>query len=160
SADFSVDEGLAGLVFRKRAPEYAPIAEERPEFQSIKGQDIRSIYCLPILLEHQAEPFGVVSFHNTCDGGEISDRTQKSMQIAVKSLEAMLSLTPLSGRLVPKEKVFIVHGRNKAFLADLQNVLEKEGLEYVVIQSLARTGQDLLTFIEERIRDCVAGFVL
>ena len=82
------------------------------------------------------------------------------MDIAVKTLEAMLSLTPLSKWLVPKEKVFIVHGRNKAALADLEKILHDEGIEYVVIQSLARTGQDLLTFIEERIRDCVAGFVL
>jgi predicted nucleotide-binding protein len=31
---------------------------------------------------------------------------------------------------------------------------------FVVIQSLARTGQDLLTFIENSIQHCVAGFVL
>ena len=82
------------------------------------------------------------------------------MDIAVKTLEAMLSLTPLSKRLVPKEKVFIVHGRNKIVLSDLQNLLENEKIDYVVIQSLARTGQDLLTFIENRIRDRVAGFIL
>jgi predicted nucleotide-binding protein len=160
SADFSIDEGLAGLVFRKRAPEYAPLAQEHPDFQLIPGQDIRSIYCLPIILDDREEPFGVVNFHNSRAGGEIDRRNRKLIQIAVKSLEAMLSLTPLSKRLVPKEKVFIVHGRNKAVLADLENILAKEGLDYVVIQSLARTGQDLLTFIEDRIRDCVAGFVL
>ena len=160
SHDFSVNEGLAGLVFRKRAPEYVPDSDKHPEFQPVEGQDVHSIYCLPIMVDHQPEPFGVVSFHNSKAGGEINERTRQLMDIAVKILEAALSLTPLSKRLVPKEKVFIVHGRNRAVLADLQDLLEKENIECVVIQSLARTGQDLLTFIEDRIRGCVAGFIL
>jgi predicted nucleotide-binding protein len=160
SHDFSVNEGLAGLVFRKQAPEYVPDSGRHPEFQPVEGQDIHTIYCLPIMLDHRREPFGVASFHKSKAGGEIDERTRHLMDIAVKMLEAMLSLTPLSKRLVPKEKVFIVHGRNKAALADLENLLKNENIECVVIQSLARTGQDLLTFIEDRIRDCVAGFIL
>jgi hypothetical protein len=69
------------------------------------------------------------------------------MDIAAKTMEAMLSLTPLPKRLVPREKAFIVHGRNKAALADLQQILSNEKIECVVVQSLARTGQDLLEFI-------------
>ena len=76
SRDFSVDEGLAGLVFRKRAPEYVPDSDKNPEFQPVEGQDIHSIYCLPIILDQQQEPFGVVSFHNSRAGGEINDRTR------------------------------------------------------------------------------------
>lgn len=160
SADFSTNEGLAGLVFRKRAPEYVPDTSKHPEFTPVSGQDIHTIYCAPIVLEYQHDPFGVASFHNSRDGGEIEEHTRKCMAIAVQTLEAMLSLTPLSKRLVPKEKVFIVHGRNKDVLADLECILTEEKIEYVVIQSLARTGQDLLSFIEDRIRDCVAGFIL
>ena len=129
SHDFSVNEGLAGLVFRKRAPEYVPDSDKHPEFSPVEGQDVHSIYCLPIMVDHQREPFGVVSFHNSKAGGEIDERTRQLMHIAVKMLEAMLSLTPLSKRLVPKEKVFVVHGRSKVVLADLQNLLEKENIE-------------------------------
>jgi hypothetical protein len=131
SRDFSVNEGLAGLVFRKQAPEYVPDSDKHPEFQPVKGQDIYTIYCLPIMLDHRPEPFGVASFHNSKAGGEIDERTRQLMDIAVKTLEAMLSLTPLSKRLVPKEKVFIVHGRNKAALADLESLLKNENIECV-----------------------------
>jgi hypothetical protein len=62
--DFATNEGLAGLVFRKRSPEYVPDALAHPEFIPVEGQDIGSIYCSPILLDDRQEPFGVVSFHN------------------------------------------------------------------------------------------------
>jgi predicted nucleotide-binding protein len=160
SHDFSINEGIAGLVFRKRAPEYVAESDKHPEFQPVEGQDIHSMYCLPIILDYQREPFGIVSFHNSTAGGEIDEATRQRMDIAAKTMEAMLSLTPLPKRLVPREKVFIVHGRNKAALADLQQILNIEKIECVVVQSLARTGQDLLEFIEDRISDCVAGFIL
>lgn len=160
SKDFDINEGLAGLVFRKCASEYAPVAIEHPEFTKVSGQDIHCIYCLPVMLDDHRDPFGVISFHNSKAGGQFDDNKRRSMDISVKALEAMLSLTPLSKRLVPQEKVFIVHGRNDTFREELQSVLDKEDVKFVVIQSLARTGQDLLTFIEERIKDCVAGFVL
>jgi hypothetical protein len=48
--DFSVNEGLAGLVFRKRAPEFVPAATAHPEFIPTEDQDIGSIYCLPIFV--------------------------------------------------------------------------------------------------------------
>lgn len=160
SKDFDVNDGLAGLVFRKAEPEFVLDTAAHPEFQPVSGQDIHTIYCLPIMLDHQQEPFGVVSFHNSKAGGAINDCSRQYMHISVKTLEAMLSLAPLSQRLVPQEKVFIVHGRNKAALEELENLLKNEVIDYVVIQSLARTGQDLLSFIEERIKDCVAGFIL
>jgi predicted nucleotide-binding protein len=61
---------------------------------------------------------------------------------------------------VRRDRVFIVHGRNQHFRQQLENILLQEKIEPVVIQSLARTGQDLLTFLEDQIRDCIAGFVL
>jgi len=157
-SDFEVNEGLAALVFRKRSPEFTLDAKAHPDFVPIENQDIGAIYCIPILLD-DSEPFGIVSFHNPVASVKaIDEDKRKSMDIAVKVLEAMLSLAPV--RLVPEATVFIVHGRNEGFLTELQDVLKSENIEYVVVQSLARTGQDLLTFIEERIRGCVAGFVL
>lgn len=160
SADFDINEGLAGLAFRKRSPEYAPNTAAHPEFQPVPGQDIASIYCVPILLDYYPEPFGVVSFHNGVAVGQISEEKRRQMHVAVKALEAMLSVAPLSRRLVPNYKVFIVHGRNEGVRAELEVLLRRAGVGFVVIQSLARTGQDLLTFIENSIQHCVAGFVL
>jgi predicted nucleotide-binding protein len=158
-ANFSVDEGLAGLVFRKRQPEFAPIAKKHPEFIDVEGQNIGEIYCIPILLEDDDAPFGVVSFHNPVPSEKLLDADKRDlMNVAVKSLEAMLSTAPI--KLVPDERLFIVHGRDERFLQELIEILRLEKIEPVVIQTFARTGQDLLTFIENRIRSCVAGFVL
>jgi len=156
---FPVSEGLGGLAFRKREAEFAPIAENHPDFKRFEGQDIGSIYCLPILLESEQPPFGVVSFHyphNRAD--ELNDEKRALMGVAVKVLEAMLPLAPL--RLVPEEKLFIVHGRDERFRQELVKILTSEKIDPVVVQTYARTGQDLLGFIENRIRGCVAGFVL
>lgn len=155
---FSVDDGLGGLAFRKRAPEFAPDAVKHPQFQIIEGQDIATIYCVPILLSDRAEPFGVVAFHNPAGGNAISPDQQRQMDLAVKILESMLTLS--TQKLVARNRVFIVHGRNEGFRRELEEILKSEGLEPVVIQALARTGQDLLTFLEDQIRDCMAGFVL
>ena len=78
SSDFSTNEGLAGLVFRKKAPEYVPDCDKHPEFQPVKGQDIHTIYCLPILLDCRPEPFGVASFHNSKTGGELRNAPASS----------------------------------------------------------------------------------
>jgi predicted nucleotide-binding protein len=158
-ADFKVDQGLAGLVFRKRVPEFAPYADAHPDFIPIEKQDIGAIYCLPIILVTQQPPFGIVSFHNSrASTAEIGDDTRLRMRIAAKALEAVLPQAPIP--LVPQEKLFIVHGHNEMFLRELAQVLESEDVPYVVVQTFARTGQDLLGFIENRIRGCVAGFVL
>jgi predicted nucleotide-binding protein len=61
---------------------------------------------------------------------------------------------------VQQQRVFIVHGRDEMFRKELEEILRREKIEFCVIQSLARTGQDLLAFLESQIRDCVAGFVL
>lgn len=158
SVSFSCDEGLAALALRKRAPEFASAAEEHPQFVPIEGQDIGAIYCVPILLNDRSEPFGVVSFHNPVNGSSIDQDQQRRMDLSVKTLESMLALSPR--KLVPRNQVFIVHGHNESFRKELECILVNEGIEPVVIQSLARTGQDLLTFLERQIRDCVAGFVL
>ena len=162
NVEFSIYEGVAGLAFRKRAPEYAPDVSLHPEFKPGQGPgpDIHSLYCLPIRLDRRDQPFGVVSCHNPESLGEINPDQRLSIQIAVKTLEALLSLTPLAKRVVPRKKVFIVHGRNEKALDGLKKLLEAQNIEYIVIASFARTGQDLLTFIEEHIRDCIAGFVL
>jgi predicted nucleotide-binding protein len=80
------------------------------------------------------------------------------MDVAVKVLEALLALSTI--RLVARERVFIVHGRSDVFRQELQDILKNEGIDSVVVQSFARTGQDLLSFLEDRIKDCVAGFVV
>jgi predicted nucleotide-binding protein len=157
--DFKVDQGLAGLVFRKRVPEFAPKADAHPDFVPVEDQDIGAIYCLPIILDTGHPPFGIVSFHNTRDSTtEIDDNTRLRMRIAAKGLEAMLSQATIP--LVAQEKLFIVHGHNEMFLRELAQVLEAEDVPYVLVQTFARTGQDLLGFIEDRIRGCVAGFIL
>ena len=157
-SSFTVYEGLAGLAFRKRTSELAPVALDHPQYVPVQGQDIGAIYCAPVLLDDRPEPFGVVSFHNTVGGDRIEPDRQKDMDLSVKTLEAALAVS--HQKLVPHERVFIVHGRDKMFRGELETILVEEGIEYCVIQALARTGQDLLSFLERQIRDCVAGFVL
>jgi predicted nucleotide-binding protein len=158
SLSFPIHEGLAGLAFRKRTAELAPVAREHPQFVPIQGQDIGAIYCAPVLLGDRPEPFGVVSFHNTVGGNRIETDRQMQMDLSVKTLEAALAVS--QQKLVPRERVFIVHGRDEKFRKELESILAEEGIKYCVIQALARTGQDLLAFLERQIRDCIAGFVL
>lgn len=156
--NFDAEDGLAALAFRKRAPEFTPVAREHPQFVPLSGQDIGAIYCIPITVDDHELPFGVVSFHNPVGGHTLEPHQLRQMDLAVKALEAMLNLSPR--KLVPRNRVFIVHGRDERFRKELEAILRGEGIEPVVIQSLARTGQDLLTFLEGEIRDCVAGFIL
>ncbi len=163
SDDFSVDEGLAGLAFRKRCPEFARQASVHPEFKKLdiqKDSDIGSIYCVPVFLDEDQPPFGVVSFHNTVQTNrDLSDEQKRSrMDLSVKILEAMLSLAHIP--LVYQEKLFVVHGRDTGLVDQLKFILREQGVDPVMVQTYARTGQDLLTFIEHRIRGCVGGFVL
>jgi predicted nucleotide-binding protein len=156
---FKANEGLAGLVFRKGAPEFAPKAIKHPDFVPVKDQNIGSIYCLPILSDGGQPPFGIVSFHNpVATAQELHEHRRLLMSIAVKTLEAMLAQAPIP--LVPEERLFIVRGRDELFLQELESILKAEGINPVIVQTYARTGQDLLGFIENRIRGCVAGFVL
>jgi hypothetical protein len=68
-----IDDGIAAMAFRKRAPEYAPLAEKHHSFRfptdstgQKKPTDIGPIYCVPIILSDSGgEPFGVVAFQNT-----------------------------------------------------------------------------------------------
>jgi predicted nucleotide-binding protein len=155
---FPVNDGLAGLAFRKHASELTQNAAQHPQYILVEEQNIGAMYCVPLLVEKYTDPFGVVSFHNTQEGGPIDPDDQRKMDLAVKTFEAALALA--SQRLVPRERVFIVHGHNEFFRRQLERILDEHGIEYCVIQSLARTGQDLLTFLETQIHDCVAGFVL
>jgi predicted nucleotide-binding protein len=99
----------------------------------------------------------VVSFHNP-KGRPIHPEERREMDVAVKALEAVLNLSPR--KLAPRERVFIVHGRDERHREELVKMLEGWNIKAVVIQTLARTGQDLLGFVEEQIRMCLAGFVL
>ena len=154
---FENDTGLAWLAFRKRTPLFTKCAKQHPEFESLPDSDIGSMYCLPVFRKNDLTPFSIISFHNP-DGKEvIRDDARTKMEIAVSVLESQLALSQTP--LVASEKVFIVHGHDDRFRNELESILQNK-VEYVVIQALARTGQDLLSFLEEKIRDCVAGFVL
>jgi hypothetical protein len=105
SADFDINQGLAGLAFRKRSPEYAPETAVHPEFQPVPGQDIASIYCVPILLDYYPEPFGVVSFHNGSAVGKISGEKRKQMHGAASfPTTRSLSFTDGTRGCVPSSK--------------------------------------------------------
>lgn len=155
------NRGISTVAFRKRAPEFAPIACEHSQYWFTPGmEDAHAggpMYCVPILLTDRREPFGVVAFNNP-PGQQIDASDRKKMDLAVKALEAMMSLSPK--KLVEANRVFIVHGHDREFREDLEKILIDEGLEPVVIQSMARTGADLLSFLEAQIRNCLAGFIL
>lgn len=154
---FEIDSGLAWLAFRKRTPLFTKSAKQHPEFKELEDSNIGSMYCLPVFRKDDLFPFSIVSFHNPEGKEIITDDVQTKMEVAVSILESQLALSPTP--LVASEKVFIVHGHDDSFRNELESIL-KNKVEYVVIQALARTGQGLLTFLEEKIRDCVAGFVL
>jgi predicted nucleotide-binding protein len=164
--DLPCDEGISTVAFRKRAPEFIAIAKDHPQYWWPEDSDVDDdyadgpCYAVPIKLfdrRDRREPFGVVTFQN---GPEkpITEDDRHNMDAAVKSLEAMMSLSPR--KLVEEKKVFIVHGRNKQHREELERILLDEELDPVVIQSMARTGSDLLGFLEEKIRNCLAGFIL
>ncbi|MFM7237864.1 MAG: TIR domain-containing protein [Cyanobium sp.] len=156
--------GISTVAFRKRDPEFAEIASQHPYYWWPEdcGPDEFAdgpFYAVPIMLldrRERREPFGVVAFKNRNRPMQLSDL--KNMDLAVKALEAMMSLSPK--KLVEANRVFIVHGHDREFREDLEKILRAENLEPVVIQSMARTGADLLGFLEEQIRNCLAGFIL
>lgn len=158
-------QGISTVAFRKRSPEFAPVANQHPQYwwPDDCGEDHYAdgpFYSVPILLldrRERREPFGVVTFKNL-PGKPMEASDQKNMDLAVKALEAMMSLSPK--KLVDANRVFIVHGHDREFREDLERILKAERLEPVVIQSMARTGADLLGFLEEQIRNCLAGFIL
>lgn len=157
-----VNDGIASMALRKRAPEYAAQAEQHPAFHFLQGETgtgIGAMYCVPILCSDcGGEPFGVAAFHNAKGSAEFDAQTLRKMDLAVKALEAMLLASPL--KLVDRDQVFIVHGRNEQVRNELVDLLKREKVRSVVVQSKARTGADLLATIEEQIRSCVAGFIL
>jgi predicted nucleotide-binding protein len=167
-----IDDGIAAMAFRKRAPEYAPLAEKHHSFRfptdstgQKKPTDIGPIYCVPIILSDSGgEPFGVVAFQNTKKYDEenkrqmFTDEDRLKMRLAVKTLEAMLLCSPR--KLVDFKQVFIVHGRNAKIREELVKFLNEMGIGSVVIQAKARTGGDLLSTIEDQINSCMAGFIL
>jgi len=167
-----IDDGIAAMAFRKRAPEYAPLAEKHHSFRfstdstgQKKPTDIGPIYCVPIVLSDSGgEPFGVVAFQNTKKYAEknktqmFTDEDRLKMRLAVKTLEAMLLCSPR--KLVDYKQVFIVHGHNKQIREELEKFLTEKGIRSVVIQAKARTGGDLLSTIEDQINSCMAGFIL
>lgn len=166
SVELPSNKGICTVAFRKRAPEFAPVAIEHPQYWWPKQSNATDIYAkgpcysVPIQLTQRRrnkEPFGVVNFQNRA-GSEMKEETFNNMNLAVKALEAMMSLSP--SPLVEDNYVFIVHGRDEQFRRDLETILEGERLTPVVIQSQARTGADLLSFLEEKIRNCLAGFIL
>ena len=160
------DQGISTVAFRKRSPEFASIAKDHPQYwwpEDSGEKDVYAagpFYAVPIRLmdrRERKEPFGVVTFQN--EAGKTMDKTTlKNMDLAVQSLEAMMSLSPR--KLVDDKKVFVVHGRNKLHREELEKILKDEELDPVVIQSMARTGSDLLGFLEDKIRNCLAGFIL
>ena len=167
-----IDDGIAAMAFRKRAPEYAPLAEKHHSFRfstdsngQKKTTDIGPIYCVPIILSDSGgEPFGVVAFQNTKKYAEennkqmFTDEDRLKMRLAVKTLEAMLLCSPR--KLVDYKQVFIVHGHNDKIREELEKFLDEKGIRSVVIQAKARTGGDLLSTIEDQINSCMAGFIL
>jgi predicted nucleotide-binding protein len=167
-----IDDGIAAMAFRKRAPEYAPLAEKHHSFRfstdstgQKKTTDIGPIYCVPIILSDSGgEPFGVVAFQNTKKYAKennnqmLTDEDRLKMRLAVKTLEAMLLCSPR--KLVDYKQVFIVHGHNDKIREELEKFLDEKGIRSVVIQAKARTGGDLLSTIEDQINSCMAGFIL
>lgn len=166
-----IDDGIAAMAFRKRAPEYAALAEKHPSFKystdstgQKKPTDIGPIYCVPIMLSDSGgEPFGVAAFQNTKkyakeNNKPIDEEDRLKMRLAVKTLEAMLLCSPR--KLVDYKQVFIVHGRKEKMREELVKFLKEKGIGSVVIQAKARTGGDLLSTIEDQINSCMAGFIL
>jgi predicted nucleotide-binding protein len=179
-----INDGIAAMAFRKRAPEYAPLAEKHHSFKFCTDStgkekpttDIGPIYCVPIILSDSGgEPFGVAAFQNTKKSientktcaeentkqiyaSEFTDEDRLKMRLAVKTLEAMLLCSPR--KLVDYKQVFIVHGRKEKIRDELVKFLKEKGIGSVVIQAKARTGGDLLSTIEDQINSCMAGFIL
>lgn len=164
--DLPTDMGISTVAFRKRLPEFAPIANKHPQYWWPSGAETADPYadgpCYSVpfrLINHRgrSEPFGVVTFQNPSES-PMRELHLNNMDLAVKSLEAMMSLSPQ--KLSEDSTVFIVHGRDHEFRNDLERILKNEGLTPVVIQSMARTGVDLLGFLEDKIHDCLGGFIL
>jgi predicted nucleotide-binding protein len=180
-----INDGIAAMAFRKRAPEYAPLAEKHHSFKFSTDPagkektttDIGPIYCVPIILSDSGgEPFGVVTFQNTkkksiestekcaeentkqAYASEFTYEDRLKMQLAVKTLEAMLLCSPR--KLLDYKQVFIVHGHDEEIREELETFLNENGIRSVVIQAKARTGGDLLGTIEDQINSCMAGFIL
>lgn len=182
-----INDGIAAMAFRKRAPEYAPwpkiiIASDFPLIPLIplatknppQISDQSTVYRLysPIAAVNPLEwllfriPKKSIESTEKCAeentkqayASEFTYEDRLKMQLAVKTLEAMLLCSPR--KLVDYKQVFIVHGHKEGIRVELEKFLKEQGIGSVVIQAKARTGGDLLSTIEDQINSCMAGFIL
>lgn len=156
-AEFSPDEGLAGLAFVTAEKQVSNDVQSDPRFAHDGGGGIGSMICMPISVSRQEQPFGVVSFHNTRTNS-FDERLVELADMAAQCLGVTLdaSAVPIS----PRQSVFIVHGRDNAALFWLKNFLIERKVMPIVLRDQPRTGAEILALLDQKIDKCAAGFVL
>lgn len=155
-------EGIGGRAFRTGRSQYYVHHKGDSDFSTRHGEvPIRSMICVPIIQWGQREPFGIASFHNSEESKKDFDGAiRAAIEVYVSSFGLALEASKQKLILEKSNRIFIVHGRDKASLASLENLLLKKDAEPVVLSHELRTGREILAMLEDVVSTCKAGFVI
>ncbi|MBA3915539.1 MAG: nucleotide-binding protein [Acidobacteriales bacterium] len=151
---FAPWEGLAGEAFTSGRARYNNDVTSDPNYIN-RGEPIKSMVCVPIILPSRSRPFGVASFHNPESEPGFDEEARDTIELAVSILSLALAL----GGAWQKQ-IFLVHGRDTEALTKLQLILERRAVRSISLSDEPGTGELLLQKLEEIVAECSAGFVL
>ncbi|MCZ6625543.1 MAG: nucleotide-binding protein [Deltaproteobacteria bacterium] len=159
--EFRYDEGVAGLAFRTRTTQHIPDVQNSPKFTTAAGSvPIRGIICVPIILDEKHDPLGVASFHNSTLDNPFDEKKISFIEVYADTLGIVLkSITIIESSPRP-ERIFIVHGRDRRAVNDLELELRRRGVQPLLLFLQPRTGGTIIEMLEGISSQCSAGFVL
>ncbi|MGA2057615.1 MAG: TIR domain-containing protein [Bradyrhizobium sp.] len=156
-AEFRYGEGVAGKVFVRREGKLVIDITKEPDFTTVEGQvPIRSMICVPIVLDDRSEPFGVASFHNYDADRLFSEAAKDQAEIYTNVLGLALAAASekLDRRRPGQRRVFIGCASEDIDVArKIQKQLDREALVQIWDQGVFKAGgyvlETLLRLVKE-----------
>lgn len=156
---FTYFSGIAGKCFRQKAMQTYPLRQQvTAEDDFVGDSPIKNMVCIPIMMGESDNPFGIACFHNNDPDKVFSEEDKRALEAYTNILS--LALHTPHPELQLERNVFIVHGRDKRSLEDLQTILRNHTLSPKVLARDDKNAKSILSALEELIRTCRAGFIL
>jgi predicted nucleotide-binding protein len=156
-AEFSYGEGIAGKAFVRREPILVSDATKESDFSTVEGQvPIRSMICVPIVLDDRSEPFGIASFHNY-DPDKLfleAEKDQAEIYANVLALALAAASEKLDRRRPGRRRVFIGCASEDLDIArKIQKQLDDEALVRIWDQGVFKSGGYVLETLLRLVRE-------
>ncbi len=166
SPSFSAkNKGLAWTAFMTNRTKWENGIDKGKDFVKEESDPIpvKNIVCVPIELPfgNGEQVIGVASFHNNDVEQEFDDGAIRWIEAYVSALESALAAS--KSPLHTSAKIFVVHGHDDDLVDDLSKVVRLHGIsaqDIVILKEETCGNKTILEHLEEKVHDCVAGFVL